>query len=151
MSIAFPDNDKLGFFSQRLLFSMSALNLTPKELAPRIGCSYEFVRRMLHCESLPSPQLLRRINSVFQWNTRKIEELIRLDECRKKFGAAFWSVIGKDPRMEPVYILFPYLTAGERQMMVSFLRFIVEANTKKSGGEMTDGRQPVRKQPVAEL
>lgn len=134
MSITFLDSGNLGFFSQRLLFSMSALKLTPKELAPRIGCSYEFVRRMLRSESLPSPLLLRRMSSVFRWNVRKIEELIRLDECRKKFGPTFWSVMGKDPRMEPVYILFPYLTAGERQMMVNFLRCIAEATTKDSGG-----------------
>lgn len=69
----------------------------------------------------------------------------------QEIWAAFWSVIGKDARMEPVYILFPYLRAGERRMMVNFLRSIVEASTKESGGELTDGRQAVRRQPVAEL
>jgi len=81
--------------------------------------------------------------SLFQWKLQKIEELVRLDKCRKKFGSAFWSAIGKDPRMEPVYILFPYLTKGEQQMIVNLLRLIAEAGTKESNIGLDAAKQPV--------
>jgi len=117
--------ERLGFFSERLLHSMAALKLTPKRVAPRAGCSYEFVRRMTRGESLPSRELLTRLSVLFRWNVREIEGLVRADECRRKYGAAFWSVVGIDPKLEPIYILFPYLTPGERQMAVDLLRSYV--------------------------
>jgi len=112
----------LGFFSQRLLHSMAGLKLSSKKLAPRLGCSYEYVRRMTRSESLPSPRLLTKMCSVFHWKAREIEKLVRLDDCRRKFGPRFWTVQGINPRMEVVYILFPYLTPDQRQMFVNTLR-----------------------------
>ena len=128
--------EHLGFFSERLLHGMATRKLPAKKLAPRVGCSYEFVRRMVRSESLPSPGLMMRMCSVFLWKPKEIEELIRVDRCRRKFGTTFWSVLGINPRMEPVYILFPYLTDDEKQLIVDMLRAYLaakEANKDGSG------------------
>jgi len=122
---------QLGFFSEKLLHSMAGLELSPKKLAPRLGCSYEYVRKMTRSESLPSPELLTKLCSVFEWDIRSTQELVHFDECRRKYGSIFWSVLGKDPWMEPVYILFPYLTLGERQLVVDMLRAFVAAKKDK--------------------
>jgi Helix-turn-helix len=125
MSMSIEPNiglEHLGFFSERLLHSMAALKLSPKKLAALIGCSYEYVRRMTRSESLPSPFLMKRMCSVFQWREKKIERLIRLDHCRRKYGRHFWNVLGIHPRMKVVYILFPYLTPQQRQIFVDIAR-----------------------------
>lgn len=114
--------EHLGFFSERLMHSMAALKLSPKKLAPLIGCSCEYVRRMTRSESLPSPILMKKMCSVFHWREKKIEELIGLDQGRRKYGKHFWEFLGIHPRMEAVYILFPYLRPKQRQMFVDTWR-----------------------------
>jgi hypothetical protein len=121
----------LGFFSERLLQSMALQKITSRQLAPRIGCSYEFVRRMTRGESLPSAKLLGKICSLFRWSRTEANELVRVDECRRKFGTVFWTSIGKNPRMEPVYILFPYFTDGEQNVIIAALRADLEVRTKR--------------------
>lgn len=36
--------------------------------------------------------------------------------------APFWTVLGRNPRFEPLYILWPYLTTSEQQMVVHLMR-----------------------------
>src|SRR6266481_3838433 len=86
--------EQLGFFSEKLKDSMAKLELSPKAAAVTLGCSYEFVRKMIRSESLPSPELLAKLCSVFGWQVRRIEQLIRLDEARRKWGPAIWAVLG---------------------------------------------------------
>ncbi len=114
--------ERLGFFSEKLMDGMARSGLSQKMTAVRLGCSYEYVRRMIRCESLPSPILLDRLCSVFQWDRRKIEKLVFLDRCRRRYGPTFWTVLGRNPRFEPLYILWPYLTTSEQQMVVHLMR-----------------------------
>lgn len=114
--------EKLGFFSERLLDSMSKSRLSQKTTAVRLGCSYEYVRKMIRGESLPAPTLLKRLCSLFRWDATKIEKLVLLDRCRRQYGPTFWIVLGKNPRYEPLYILWPYLTTTEQQMVVHLMR-----------------------------
>jgi hypothetical protein len=117
----------LGFFSEKLMDGMAKSRLSQKMTAVRLGCSYEYVRKMVRGESLPAPMLLTRMCSIFHWNLKEVQRLLRLDDCRRKFGPSFWTVQGINPRMEPVYILFPYLTPGERQLMVDMMRAYLAA------------------------
>ncbi len=114
--------ERLGFFSEKLTDSLAKSGLSQKMTAVRLGCSYEYVRKMIRGESLPSPILLKRLCSVFQWDRKKIEKLVLLDRCRRRYGPTFWTVLGKNPHYEPLYILWPYLTRGEQQMVVQLMR-----------------------------
>jgi hypothetical protein len=77
---------------------------------------------MIRGESLPSPSLLNKLCSLFHWNTTKIEKLVRLDKCRREYGPTFWTLIGKNPRHEPLYMLWPYLTPDEQKMVIQLMR-----------------------------
>ena len=68
---------------------------------------------------------------MFGWQVRTIERLVRLDEARRKWGPSFWTVLGKNPRCEPLYILWPYLTLGEQRLAVTFLRAYLAARENK--------------------
>jgi hypothetical protein len=114
--------ETLGFFSEKLMDGMAKSGLSQKMTAVRLGCSYEYVRKMIRNESLPSPSLLNKLCSIFHWDTKKIEKLVLLDKCRRQYGPTFWTVLGKNPRYEPFYILWPYLTPGEKQMVIHLLR-----------------------------
>jgi transcriptional regulator with XRE-family HTH domain len=114
--------ERLGFFSEKLMDGMAQSGWSQKTTAVRLGCSYEYVRKMVRGDSLPAPTLLKRLCSLFRWDATKIEKLVLLDRCRKQYGPTFWTVLGKNPRYEPLYILWPYLTPAEQQMVVHLMR-----------------------------
>lgn len=119
--------ERLGFFSEKLKDSMARFNMSEKSTAARLGCSYEHVRKMVRGECLPSEELLRKLCSIFEWEITAIEKLRRLDEARRKFGPSFWAILGKDPRMESFYILWPYLSREEREMVTISISAFIEA------------------------
>jgi hypothetical protein len=114
--------EKLGFFSEKLMDAMAKSGWSQKMTAVRLGCSYEYVRKMIRGESLPSSTLLKRLCSLFRWDATRIEKLVLLDRCRRQYGPTFWTVLGRNPRCEPLYILWPYLTTSEQQMVVHLMR-----------------------------
>jgi hypothetical protein len=61
--------------------------------------------------------------SLFRWDATKIEKLVLLDRCRTAYGPTFWIVLGNNPRYEPLYILWPYLTPAEQQMVIHLMPF----------------------------
>ena len=124
--------ERLGFFSEKLKDSMVRFNLSQQSTAARLGCSYEHVRKMVRGECWPSQELLRKLCSIFEWEIKAIEKLRRLDDARRRFGPTFWTVLGKDPRAEPFYILWPYLSREERNIMVISMSGCIAARKNKS-------------------
>jgi hypothetical protein len=124
----------LGFFSEQLADSMARKNLTGKALAPRVMCSYEYIRKMLNGQSVPAIPLLRRLCAEFGWSEREVCRFVMIDQARKRFGDTFWIVLGKTPQLEPLYILWEYLTPEEREFFVELLRLIVNRQQKSRKG-----------------
>ena len=123
-------HERLGFFSQQLIQSMQRDGLTPKAIAIDLGCSYEFVRRMIRAECLPSSVYLTRMCLLFRWNVDEIRKLIAIDKARKKFGRHFWIALGKNPKYEPLYILWPHLTPEEQDYFAGWLQYLVARKRK---------------------
>jgi hypothetical protein len=126
--------ENLGFFSEQLAHSMVREKLTAKALAQTVECSYEFVRKMLNGKSLPSLRLLRRLCTTFEWRERDLRRFVMMDEARGRFGDSFWIVLGKDPKLEPFYILWEFLTPKEKNYFSDYLRFLVERKHRKQDG-----------------
>jgi|SRR5580704_1475631 hypothetical protein len=77
---------------------------------------------MIRGESLPAPTLLKRLCSLFRWDATKVEKLVLLDRRRRQYGPTFWTVLGKNPRYEPLYKLWPYLAPAEQQLVIHLMR-----------------------------
>jgi len=122
---------KLGFFSEQLAESMARQKLTATLLSQRVRCSYEYIRRMLDGQSLPSLRLLRRLSAKLGWNEKEMRRFVMMDQARGKFGDAFWIVLGKNPQCDSVYILWEFLTPEERDFFADFARFLVERKQRK--------------------
>jgi len=123
--------ENLGFFSEQLADSMARHNLTAKALAPRVKCSYENIRRMLDGQSLPSLRLLRRLCKTFGWTEKKLRRFVMMDQARRKFGDTLWIMQGRNPRWEPLYILWEFLTPEERDFFADYLRFLLDRKQRK--------------------
>ena len=126
---------RLGFFSEQLVQSMACQAVTAKALSIELGCSYEFVRRMIRAECLPSPSLLKRMCTVFRWNARETRNLVVIDRARRKFGRDFWVSLGKNPDYEPLYILWHFLSREEQEYFSEWLRHLVarKQRTRETG------------------
>lgn len=110
---------------------MARHNLTAKALAPRVKCSYENIRRMLDGQSLPSLRLLRRLCKTFGWTEKKLRRFVMMDQARRKFGDTLWIMQGRNPRWEPLYILWEFLTPEERDFFADYLRFLLDRKQRK--------------------
>lgn len=122
---------KLGFFSEQLADSMAQQKLTAKTLAQRLKCSYEYIRRLLGGQSLPSLRLLRRLCATFGWSEKKLRGFVMIDRARRNFDGSFWTVLGRNPKCESVYILWEFLTPEERDFFADYLRFLVDRKQRK--------------------
>jgi hypothetical protein len=118
-------HEQLGFFSEHLVQSMTRQGISAKALAIELECSYEFVRRMIKTECLPSPLLLKRMCALFRWNRKETRKLILIDKARKKFGRNYWIWLGKNPDHERFYILWHFLSPAEQQYFSEWLRYLV--------------------------
>jgi len=130
--------EDFGFFSEQLAISMATKRITAKALAPKVGCSYEHVRRMQLGKGLPSLPLLRRLCGVFGWSERKLHKFVILDRARREFGKNFWEVQGMDSRGDGVYILWVFLTNEEREYWIEWLRFVAARHQEKIPKERPD-------------
>ena len=118
-------HERLGFFSEHLVGSMARQGVSAKALAIELGCSYEFVRKMVKSESLPSFGRVKRLCSIFRWNAKETRTLIAMDRGRRKFGRQFWIASGRNPDYEPIYILWYFLSEKERDYFSGWLRYLV--------------------------
>jgi hypothetical protein len=121
----------LGFFSMYLYDAMARQGVTARSLATKVGCSYQHIRNLTGAETLCSPSLIKKLCEALHLREGRAQKLIRLDQARKLGGKHFWESAGKDPRGEPFYIMWPYLTDQEREIIVASMRFL--ADKKKRG------------------
>jgi len=113
--------DKLGFFCEKLMDGMAKSGLSQKMTAVRLGCSYEYVRKMIRGERLPSPSLLNKLCSIFHWKTKKIERLVHL-EVSKAIWANLLDCSRQEPALRAALHVVAVLTPGEKQMIIHLLR-----------------------------
>lgn len=116
--------EKLGFFSEWLADNMARKGLTSRKLAPKVGCSYEYVRKLVRSENLPSSDLLSRLCAFFERDEQESRKLVAVDRARKQLGPSYWVALGCNPKCEPIYILWPYLTRPEQEYFLKWLRFL---------------------------
>ena len=124
-------SEQMGFFSTKLADAMDKRSVSARRLAAEVDCCYEHVRKLLRAEALPSPRLARELCRVFKWKQGDVRGLVLLDHLRKRHGEVFWRAQGKDPKVEPFYIIDPYLTDEQHSFLMETARRCVTANRRR--------------------
>ena len=130
--MSFMESDRMGFFSTKLADAMDRDDISARHLAAQVDCCYEHIRKLLRAEVLPSSRLARRLCRVFKWKEGDVRELVLLDDARIRYGEVFWRAQGKDPRVEPFYIIGPYLTDEQHSFLIETARRFAAANEKRN-------------------
>jgi len=113
-----------GFFSMYLCEEMARQGVTAKSLATKVGCSYEHIRKITGAEVLGSPSLIKKLCEALRLSEKHAQKLVRLDQARRLGGKHFWEFLGKDPRGEPLYIMWPYLTDQQKDLLVVTVKYL---------------------------
>ncbi len=124
---------RLGFFGVHLANRMEEQGLTINQLAGAVNCTYEHIRKMVACDALPSDVVLKDICAALKLNLARAKRLVVTDRMRKRYGATIWLLAGKDPSMEPIYILAPYLTERQLHDFIVQMCAVARQNRKKGG------------------
>ena len=115
----------VGFFALRLEFAMSDAELSCHDVAARIECSYEHIRKLIRAEALPSKPLLKELCRITRMDSIEARRLVTLDFCRHKYGSAFWSTLGRRPENDEFYVLWHFLTPFERHFFMEQIKWYV--------------------------
>lgn len=77
---------------------MVKTNVTARELAVRVGITYEHVRKLLRGLCLPSESTLDKLCAVIFLNKKEMQENVSRDKMIYRYGDAVWRAAGIDPR-----------------------------------------------------
>jgi transcriptional regulator with XRE-family HTH domain len=123
-------HERLGFFNARLEQRMSEVGLSTKELARRVGVSYEHVRKLLIGQCLPSDYTLEKLCAALELDMKEMSRRVLKDKMIFRCGDAVWIAWGRNPRWAPFYILVPLLSPKKWSFMLTCMRAVAEARTQ---------------------
>lgn len=112
---------------------MNELGLSAREVAERVGGTYEHIRKLRLGYCLPSDFLLKKLCNVLELDGREMRTRVEKDRMIFRFGDAAWEAAGINPRAGPIYILFPLLSPSEREYFTTVLRALADSHRQKAG------------------
>ena len=118
----------MGFFSTKLELAMTERGLSASDVATQVDCCYEHIRKMLRCQTLPSPLLLRKLCEVLRINHTEARRLTRWDYCRARYGSVFWSAQGLNPEHDELHVLWYFLTEEQRDFFWTQMEALARTN-----------------------
>jgi hypothetical protein len=123
--------ERVGFFGLRLELAASKAGLTPKQIAQKVGCSYEHIRKLFRCRALPSKWMMKDLCRVLRMDMAEAQQLADIDYCRWKYGPAFWTSQGRRPESDGFYVLSYFLTPADRTMFLHQMQWCIERGEKQ--------------------
>ena len=114
-------------FGEMLQNVMADRNLTIRQLAERVGCTYEYARKLVRGLSLPAKYMLNTLERVLEFDMAEAQRLITADKIKKEHGAIPIELAGKNPELEPFERDWQRLTKQQKETLMSqFLAFIAQ-------------------------
>ena len=94
--------------------------------------SYEQVRRVAKGLSQPSKSLLREMARVLELDEQELEKLRVIDDARKRYGKMLAVICQKNPELNPVEIIWPFLSADQKKSIVSTAEAFAQTNIART-------------------
>lgn len=119
------DIDPVGRFATALKSAIEEADLSLTEVAEKADSSYEHIRKLIAGKALPSMYLLRILASVLKGDKEKWAELCEADRFFKN-NKRFAKTMHQSPELEILEPLFPHLTKGNQEAVVSMVRTLLK-------------------------
>jgi len=101
---------------------MQELGLGIRDVAAQVDISYEFARRLVKGEALPSKWVLLVLSEKLNLDKSELEQAAVADRIQAKFGDAALKLAGKDPEIQPFINILQQLDEGRRKTAMLLLR-----------------------------
>jgi transcriptional regulator with XRE-family HTH domain len=98
---------------------MAELKVSKRELAETVGTTYEYVRRMVNGDAVPSRLMVRPLAEALKINKEELDRIATADRIRIKFGTIPLELAGKNPELEPLERVWNYLSQDHKADLIA--------------------------------
>lgn len=115
LKLELPPNQTAEVLTAR----MQELKLSIAELAEKVGTSYEYVRKIVKGDTVPSEFMVRELSEALKINRAELERLTVADRIRVKFGTIPLELAGKNPELEPLERVWNHLSQEHKADLIA--------------------------------
>ena len=115
LKLELPPNQTAEVLTAR----MQELKLSIAELAEKVGTSYEYVRKIVKGDTVPSEFMVRELSEALKINRAELELLTVADRIRVKFGTIPLELAGKNPELEPLERVWNHLSQEHKADLIA--------------------------------
>jgi transcriptional regulator with XRE-family HTH domain len=117
-------------FGEMLQNAMVDKNMSIRDLATRVGSSYEYVRKLVRGLALPSRYLLGALAPILDLDFEAAQKLIASDKITQRFGMAPLA-IDQNPELEPLQRGWCELTSDQKEALIMQFKTYIWQNKKR--------------------
>lgn len=115
--------------SDRLNAALENKGMSLQELADATDMSYEYVRRLVKGEAVPSVRVLRDLARVLSLDQQALIDDANADRLKARMGDQFEKMLGKNPELAPIERFWDRLTEEQKQTVTTLVRTLAASNT----------------------
>lgn len=98
---------------------MHDLDLSIRDVAAKVGTSYEHVRNIAKGNVVPSKFMVRALAEALKFNRDELERIATADRIRVKFGTIPMELAGKNPELEPLERVWIHLSPDHKADLIA--------------------------------
>jgi transcriptional regulator with XRE-family HTH domain len=117
--------------SEAVNAAMEASELSIRQLALRVGVTYEQIRKVSRGESAPSALLLKELCAILDLDLEKMTEKLAADKIERKYGELPALMSGKNPELAPLELVWPRLTEAQKKDLIHWAQHWARQNRKE--------------------
>jgi transcriptional regulator with XRE-family HTH domain len=115
-------------FSETMRRQMEAKKLGPREVAAKVGKSFEHIRKLISSETFPSRSLQNALADLLEIDRSEFEKQVNADRWREKYG--------KIPTIaqarHPIAAVWEDLTDDQQTVLLCMARCMVKQTKRKA-------------------
>lgn len=119
MALKFHPQVPLNRTGEMLAGRMRDLKLPLKDVATKVGTSYEHVRNIVRGNALPSNTMAEALAKALKIKKEELERVITADRIRIKFGTIPLELAGKNPELEPLERVWNQLSQDHKADLIA--------------------------------
>lgn len=110
--------------------AMKEQGVSIRDLAIKLGLTYEHVRRVVRGEAIPSKFILKPLCVELGIDYDEVDKLATGEKIRKKYGAITTDLSPQNPTLEKVQRMFNALNETQQKDLLDMLQVMVQRNRK---------------------
>lgn len=104
---------------EMLAQKMREVKLSIRDVATKVGTSYEHVRSIVKGKVVPSDHMAQALAEVLKIKKSELERVVTADRIRRKFGTIPLEIAGKNPELEPLERVWNHLSKDHKADLIA--------------------------------